>query len=96
MSKQADAEFRATITSDGLIAVPVDIREKWNLRPGDQLWFDTLGPDEVWVRPVRRRSVLERLDELRLPPFDRPLAQEDIENAITEAVTAKELRSRST
>ena len=96
MNKQADAEFRATITSDGLITVPVDIREKWNLKPGDQLSFDTLGPDEVRVRPVRRRSVLERLDELRLPPLDRPLAQEDIENAITEAVTARELRSRGT
>ena len=96
MNKPVNAELRATITNDGLITVPVDIREKWNLKPGDQLSFDALGPDEVRVRPVRRRSVLERLDELRLPQLDRPLAQKDIENAITEAVTAKELRSRGT
>ena len=84
----ADPDSRVRMTHDGLIPVPADIRQKWNLKPGDELSFDAPEPDVVRLRPITRRSVFERLDEC-----GRPLTQEDIEAAITEAVTEKERRS---
>ena len=91
-----NARSKVRITSEGLIPVPVEIQKKWNLKPGDELAFDSPGPDEVRMRPVRRRSILDRLDELKLPSLGRPFTQEDIENAITEAMVDKERRSRGT
>jgi len=92
----ADPKSRVRMTRDGLIAVPAAIRQKWNLKPGDELSFDAPESDVVRLRPIKRRSVFERLDELKLPPLGRPLTQEDIETAISEAVTEKERRSRGT
>lgn len=87
---------RVRITRDGFIPVPAAVLEKWSLKPGDELLFDAPERDEVRLRPVRKRSFFERLDEFRLPSLGRPFTQEDIENAITEAVTEKERRSRGT
>ncbi len=84
------------ITRDGLIPVPTAVQEKWNLKPGDELSFDAPESDEVRLRPIRKRSFFERLDKFGLPSLGRPLTQEDIESAITEAVTEKERRSRRT
>ncbi len=98
MAKPApsDPKSRVRMTREGLMPVPADIRQKWNLKPGDDLSFDAPEPDLVRLRPIKRRSLFERLDELKLPPLGRPLRQEDIEAAITEAVTDKERRSRGT
>jgi bifunctional DNA-binding transcriptional regulator/antitoxin component of YhaV-PrlF toxin-antitoxin module len=93
---ESGARSRVRITTEGLIPVPAEIQEKWNLKPGDELAFDSPGPDEVRVRRVRRRSILDRLDELKLPSLGRPFTQEDIENAITEAMIEKDRRSRGT
>ena len=97
MAKPApsDPKSRVRMTREGLMPVPADIQHEWNLRPGDDLSLDAPEPDVV-RRPIKRRSLFERLDELKLPPLGRPLRQEDIEAAITEAVTDKERRSRGT
>ncbi len=91
----ADREFKATITSKGQITVPADIRKLWNLKPGDQLGFGGLesGAGKIW--PIRRRSIFESMKDLPPLSLGRPLRQQDIEDAITEAVTDKEERSRS-
>lgn len=38
---------------------------------------------------LRRRSIFERLDELKLPYFGRPLTQEDIDESIAAAMLEK-------
>ena len=89
-----DKEFRATITSEGQITLPTDLRELWNLKPGDQIGFARLDASEGRIRPIRRRSIFESMKDLPPLSLGRPLMQSDIEDAITEAVTEKEARSR--
>jgi len=91
-----DEEFTATITSEGQISLPAELMELWRLRPGDSVSLGRLTADEGRVRPLRRRSVFERLDELKLPSIGRPLAQQDIEDSIAEAMNEQEERSRGT
>ena len=72
----------ATLTSKGQITVPVEIRQQWNLKAGDQISFEGVEADKGTIRPRRRRSIFERLDELQLPSLGRPLTQEDIDESI--------------
>ena len=76
--------------------MPEQHRKAGGLKPGDQIAFDPPGKKSVTIEPRRKRSIFERLDELKLPPLGGPLMQEDIENAITEAMIEKERRSRGT
>jgi bifunctional DNA-binding transcriptional regulator/antitoxin component of YhaV-PrlF toxin-antitoxin module len=86
----------ARISSDGQVALPEEIIRAWRLQPGDMIAFDAPEAELASIEPRRRRSVVELLDALKLPPRDRPLTQQDIEDAIGEAMTAKERRSRGT
>ena len=90
-----DREFKATITSKGQITVPADVRKLWNLKPGDQIGFRGLESGAGKIRPIRRLSIFESMKDLPPLSLGRPLRQQDIEDAITEAVTEKEERSRS-
>ncbi len=89
-----EAEFRVTLSNEGQITIPPDIREFWDLRPGDQLSLERLDRGEGRIRPLRRRSIFESRDTLPPLALGRSLTQQDIEDAITDAVTEKELRSR--
>jgi len=86
----------ATITSKGQITLPAHHRKAWGLKPGDQIAFDPPEGNSVRIEPRKKRSVFERIDELKLPSLGRPLTQEDIDNAIAEAMVEKESRSRGT
>jgi AbrB family looped-hinge helix DNA binding protein len=90
----ADEEFKATLTSKGQITVPADVRKLWNLKPGDQISFRGLKADEGRIRPVRRRSIFESREALPPLSLGRPLAQADIEDAISAAVGENEKRTR--
>ena len=79
----------ATITSKGQITLPAQHRKAWGLKPGDQIAFDPPGGKSVRIEPRRKRSIFERLDELKLPPLGRPLTQKDIDDLIAEAMTEK-------
>ena len=93
----ADRDFGETMTSKGQITVPAaTCARRWGLKPGDQIAFDPPDGKSVRIEPRRKRSIFERLDELKLPSLGRPLTQKDIENAITEAMIEKERRSRGT
>ena len=75
--------MKATLTSKGQITIPVDIRSKLHLKPGDVLEFDenapflkatkTISPEawehfgKQWADPWPGRSLSEVLDELRGP-----------------------------
>ena len=79
----------ATLTSKGQITLPAQHRKAWGLKPGDQIAFDPPHGDSVRIEPRRRRSIFERLDELKLPPLGRPLTRKDIEDSIAEAMVEK-------
>lgn len=61
--------LRARLTSKGQVTIPVIVRRKLNLQPGDELVFD-LGPDgEVKVRALKRKRLTELYASL---PAKRP------------------------
>ncbi|MDH7576851.1 MAG: AbrB/MazE/SpoVT family DNA-binding domain-containing protein [Bacillota bacterium] len=61
--------IRARLTSKGQVTIPVIVRRKLNLQPGDELVFD-LGPDgEVKVRVLKRKRLTELYASL---PVKRP------------------------
>jgi AbrB family looped-hinge helix DNA binding protein len=86
----------ATLTSKGQITVPAQHRKAWGLKPGDQIAFDPPGGKSVRIEPRRKRSIFERLDELKLPSRGGPLTQKHIDDSIAEAVIQKHRRSRGT
>ena len=84
----------ATLTSKGQITVPARIRERLGVRPGDRLRFHLADSGNLTVTPIRRRSVFERLDELKLPPLGRAVSEADIQKAVDEAMSEQENRVR--
>jgi antitoxin PrlF len=89
------SKLYATLTSKGQLTIPVTIREAWNLKPGDRIAFEVIGPKEARVEPARRRSILEDLDDLIVRGHG-PITQEEIDQAIDEAMDEKMARSKST
>jgi antitoxin PrlF len=90
MSYDADA----TVTSKGQVTVPAGIRERLGVKPGDQLRFHLTDSGKLTVSAVRRRSIFDRLDELKLPSLGRGITKNDIRDAVTAAMTAQENRVR--
>ncbi|WP_420103607.1 AbrB/MazE/SpoVT family DNA-binding domain-containing protein [Bosea sp. (in: a-proteobacteria)] len=85
----------ATLTSKGQFTLPAEIRQALGLRPGDRLGFELTDDNELKVEAKRRRSIREL--RATLPPLTlgRPLRQQDIDDAITEAMNEQEERVRS-
>lgn len=81
---------QATLTSKGQITIPVHVRNRLHLKPGDVLEFDDTAPflkatkaipAEAWEQfgnaamdPWQGMSVLEIMDELR-GPVELPAAE---------------------
>ncbi|MGO9741792.1 MAG: AbrB/MazE/SpoVT family DNA-binding domain-containing protein [Roseiarcus sp.] len=85
----------ATITSEGQITLPTELLEAWGLKPGDQVAFGDVGEHSSIVEPRRKRSILDRLDELKLPDIGRPFTQADIDESVAQAMAERVRRSRS-
>jgi antitoxin PrlF len=83
-----DAE--ATLTSKGQITLPARIHERLGVKAGDRLRFHVTDSGQLTITPVRRRSIFERLEEMKLPPLGRPLAVADIRAATDEAMKEQE------
>jgi len=58
---------QSTLTSKGQITLPVELRRRWGLKPGDRLDFTLEDDGRVVVRKWMRRSIFE-IGEL-LPPL---------------------------
>jgi antitoxin component of MazEF toxin-antitoxin module len=84
----------ATLNSDGRISLPAGLIKAWNLQPGDQIAFVDVDSESSTIEPHRKRSIFDRLDEFKLPSVGRPLEQEDIDNAVAEAMAEQDERSR--
>lgn len=59
---------RATLTSKGQVTLPVELRRRWKLEPGDCLDFALEGDGRVVLRKWVRRSILEARDDLPALP----------------------------
>ena len=62
---------RSTLTSKGQITLPVELRRRWDLKPGDCIDFCLEDDGRVVLRKWLRRSILEGREAL--PPLSRPL-----------------------
>jgi AbrB family looped-hinge helix DNA binding protein len=59
MTRQQPFKAQSTLTSKGQITLPVELRRRWELKPGDRLDF-SLEPDgRVVVRKWLRRSIFD-------------------------------------
>jgi len=84
----------ATVTSKHQVTIPVEIRERLGVKPGDRLRFHLSDSGRLTVTVIHPRSIFDRLDELKLPPLDRPVTGADIDSAVGEAMTEQEERVR--
>ncbi|HHW41670.1 MAG TPA: AbrB/MazE/SpoVT family DNA-binding domain-containing protein [Syntrophomonadaceae bacterium] len=84
--------LRARLTSKGQVTIPVIVRRKLNLQPGDELVFD-LGPDgEVKVRALKRKRLTELYASL---PAKRPYpgkaeVREEVAGGLARQILGKE------
>jgi AbrB family looped-hinge helix DNA binding protein len=78
----------ATLTSKGQLTLPRHLRERWHLKPGDQIGFADDGSGNVLIEPRRRRSILEELDSLS-HDLGRPVGLSEIEADLDAAVAEK-------
>jgi len=53
----------ATITSKGQITIPLEIRQRFALKPGDKLEFDSQAPVLTARRVIDRREWSKALDD---------------------------------
>ena len=82
-------ESLATVTSKGQITVPAEVRRQWQLKPGDQIAFRLVNDTEGAISPRRKRSIFERLSELKLPALDHAVTRNDIEASVAAAMLEK-------
>ncbi|NPV28130.1 MAG: AbrB/MazE/SpoVT family DNA-binding domain-containing protein [Firmicutes bacterium] len=61
--------IRARLTSKGQVTIPVIVRRKLNLQPGDELVFDLDPGGEVKIRVLKRKRLTELYASL---PAKRP------------------------
>ena len=60
---------RSTLTSKGQITLPIELRRRWQLKPGDCIDFCLEDDGRVVLRKWLRRSILQGREEL--PPLSR-------------------------
>jgi len=61
---------RSTLTSKGQITLPIELRRRWQLKPGDCIDFCLEDDGRVVLRKWLRRSILQGREEL--PPLSWP------------------------
>jgi AbrB family looped-hinge helix DNA binding protein len=59
MAYQSPYRVKATLTSKGQITLPVELRRRWDLRPGDQLDFLLDDDQRVILKKRIRLSIVE-------------------------------------
>jgi len=82
--------IRATITSKGQVTVPKEVRDRFNLHPGDTIEFIE-EEGKLWVKARKTRAV-DLIGILGPPPSGKSLTVEEIDEAIMDAVTEDDER----
>jgi antitoxin PrlF len=80
-----------TITSKNQMTLPKQVREDLNLKPGDRLVFRKQEGHYV-LEPKLRRSAMDFAGALH-DPSRKPLSQEDIKSAGSDAALARDRQS---
>jgi antitoxin PrlF len=80
----------AKVTSKGQITIPADIRNEWQIEPGDQLVFYTSADGRFMVRVRRTRVGAGRGV---IPDDGSPIDRAIIGEAVVEGVTDRRKRS---
>lgn len=83
----------ATLTSKGQITIPVEVRRKLGLKPGDRLDFIMEAGDEVRLK-AKKRPLADLLGILK-GVRKRPLSIEQMHDAVVEAANEDWNRIRS-
>jgi antitoxin PrlF len=84
----------ATITSKGQVTIPSLIRNRLGAKPGDKLTF-SVGADGTVSLGVRKRlSIIDIARQHPLRQSKTPFRSEDIEKAVTAAMSEQEARVR--
>ncbi len=83
--------IESTVTSKGQTTLPKAVREALGVGPGDRVRYRIEGDQ---VRLIRPRSVLDLAGCLREHAGDRPMTLQEMDEAIAEAVAARDERSR--
>ena len=84
----------ATMTTKGQVTVPAEIRQRLGVKAGDRLTFDLSDTGRLTIIPMKRKSIFEDFNEVKLPPLGRALTREDIKEA-ARAAMAKKFGDRS-
>lgn len=85
------AHYQAKMSSKGQLTLPAAVREHFELKTGDLVDFYVEDERRSVYILVRNKSILDRLDELKLPPRPdgRPVTVEEMDEAIGEFLTEK-------
>jgi AbrB family looped-hinge helix DNA binding protein len=83
----------ATLTSKGQVTIPVEVRRKLRLKPGDRIDFVVEAGGEVRLR-AKKRPLVDLLGVLR-GAVKRPLSIEQMHDVILEAAHERSARLRS-
>ena len=81
----------ATLTSKNQLTLPKEVRKDLDLKPGDKLSFRKIGGQYV-LEARKKRSALEFVGML-YDPERKPLTQEEIKSAASDAAIARFDRS---
>jgi antitoxin PrlF len=83
--------FEATVTSEGQITIPAQLRARLNLKDGDKVEFYADHEGRIMMRP-RNRSPAAFLGALEPRAPDPSIGSDD--DAIVKAVAERDARSR--
>jgi AbrB family looped-hinge helix DNA binding protein len=72
-------KFQSTLTSKGQITLPVELRRRWDLKPGDQIDFSLQEDGRVVLRKWVRRSIFDARTELPELRLDHAFTDDDIQ-----------------
>jgi AbrB family looped-hinge helix DNA binding protein len=86
MPYKTSHKAQSTLTSKGQITLPVVLRRRWDLKPGDRLDFTLEDDGRVVLRKWVRRSILD-IGEI-LPPLPS-LTEDEIGEAVARAAKDK-------
>ncbi len=86
------AAFPATVTSKGQLTLPAAIRNRWRLKPGDQVEFYEDRKGRFFVRPLNAPPTAF-FDGLPARKRSPQIASDDA--AIAKAVAQRDKRSKS-
>jgi AbrB family looped-hinge helix DNA binding protein len=92
--KEPAMNAETTLTVKGQVTIPAEIRDRLDLRPGDRLRFLLTESGILTVEPHRRRSIFERLDELKLPALGHAPTPQEIDDAVASEMAEQDRRVR--